>query len=123
MTADERQREAQRLMAILQGDGEPTLITECGEVETAPEVLTCQRCYAYLDDDEGDEIDGATYCEDCAPEVEVLRSLQVVCPGCRGKRLIFGVAVATDDKPSWRDCHICEGKGWVRGDVVERIYH
>jgi hypothetical protein len=78
MTARERGVEAQRLMAILQGEGDPLMISETGEVEPTHEQVSCQRCYAYLDGDEGYEIDGQAYCEDCAPEIEVLRSLQVV---------------------------------------------
>jgi hypothetical protein len=117
MTTDERAREADRLMAILQGEWDATLITETGDIQ-APEpeedeLPSCVLCFGCIEGDEIRRIDDLPYCEDCAEEAEKLSRRQAVCPLCDGKRLRYGLAEPDAPRPSWYPCEMCAGKGWV----------
>jgi hypothetical protein len=125
MTSDEREREAQRLIAILQGHGDAALIGETGGIEDPPEpedTRSCQLCSAWMDAGEGCEIDGDCFCEDCAPEAEMLSRLQVTCVICRGKGLCLRRVDPSDltAKSQWLPCVMCHGKGWIDG-ILARL--
>jgi hypothetical protein len=77
MTHKEREAEADRLMAILQGDGDSTLITETGELQTS------------ADDDDPDDL---------AP-------FWAACPTCREQRMDFLDLDLEDGE--WTVCLTC----------------
>jgi hypothetical protein len=116
MTHDEREAEAERLMAILQGEADPGIIDEHGILDRMPgpeaEQAECLLCHAYLDED-AEVIQGYTLCEDCIPEFRELIGLQIVCDICDGKRLIFH-----GPSQGWHACEMCEGRGWINGVVA-----
>jgi hypothetical protein len=122
MTDDEREAEAQRLMAILQGQDDAGMIDEHGTLGTMPNAQSyppsCFLCSAWLDDDAA-EVDGYLICEACAPEFEELLTRQVVCLICHGKRLIFwGPARPGAERHGWQSCEMCQGRGWIDGVVA-----
>jgi hypothetical protein len=117
MTLEEREAEAERLMALLNGEGDALMIDEAGGTKP-PEPLStrrrsCEMCFRWLDDDESPS-DGLAVCDDCRPEYEVLMKQQVVCQICSGKRLIF-----QGTGRGWQDCIICSGRGWVDGVTAQ----
>ena len=118
MTQQDREAETQRLMATLAGDGGLIEITEQGAIEpiaadTTMEAPSCQFCYGWLDPDEGQDVMGLLFCEDCAPEAATLSQRQVVCLICDGKRLIFH-----GPGQGWQPCEMCHGAGWIDGIVA-----
>jgi hypothetical protein len=121
MTHEEREAEAQRLMAILQGDAEAGLIDERGRIADVEPVVDndgppiCCVCDARLDVGEIDHRydENWTVCLDCGPEFEDLIARQVVCPGCQGKCLVF-----RGPGQGWHSCQICLGSGWINGVVA-----
>jgi hypothetical protein len=74
-------------------------------------------CDARCDDDDGREIDGLWFCEECAPEAEILSRRQVTCVLCRGKCLDW-FPEKQGDRPRWLPCVACQGKGWTTGIVA-----
>jgi hypothetical protein len=116
VTYEEREAEAERLMALLHGDGNALVIDEAGVTTPAPADdprRSCEMCFRWLDDDESPG-DGLVVCDDCRPEYEVLVKQQVVCQICYGKRLIF-----QGPGRGWQDCQICAGRGWVDGVTAQ----
>jgi hypothetical protein len=123
MTYQEREAEAQRLMATLTGEGEELMITESGALEAGhdaaleeEEECCCPHCGVFIDPGafgvEGVEIDGDLYCHECAPIAEKMSQTQCVCYFCEGKCLIYEPA-RVGEKPTWQTCPACGGKGWT----------
>ena len=116
MTHNKRERESERLMAILQGHADAGMIDEHGTLDAIPDAQpsprSCLLCSARLDDDEP-EHEGYTLCEDCVPEFQYLMTRQVICLICEGKRLIFH-----GPGKGWHACIMCHGCGWIDGVVA-----
>jgi hypothetical protein len=127
MNRDERNHEVERLLAILEGDGEPMEIIENGTVVPVEEAMAwCKVCHVGLVCDEIYVIEGVILCHECGVEfmVGVRETIQRTypewrdknlvrvkardtCPTCGGKCLLFDHAAT----PKWQHCSLCEGKG------------
>jgi hypothetical protein len=119
MTHQEREAETQRLMAILQGEGDPVMITESGELQiSADDRPYCHYCFAYLDDGEGRTIEDDDYCDVCFVAVLWLMHQQIVCRDCAGKCQVYAPVTVDAVKSSWQTCPTCTGKGWEPGHIV-----
>jgi hypothetical protein len=99
MTHKERKAEADRLMAILQGKGDSTLITETGELHTsvmtpyAGLCLTCGETSAFEHPPELWQTKAGDYLRALTPEqrLHVMREMfqQMPCLGCGGRGLVL----------------------------------
>ncbi|MDQ3831084.1 MAG: hypothetical protein M3361_17655 [Candidatus Tectomicrobia bacterium] len=104
MTHEDREREVQRLMAILQGDAESASISEDGELirgETLPddhELACCHIC-----DTEITDAGEVQLCEACRREYTPNYG---ICEQCWGKRRLYV-------ERAWYTCGICDGRGRV----------